>query len=395
MKKLFVLLVAAFSFVFNAKAQYLTAFNNISTYQMSGGQDREALKNAAEAIDAAIKDERSSAQGKTWYYRGYIYQLIWQDSLLQSGYPNALITSSESYQKAFNVGDTKFKQADEAKQNLILLGGQLQLQGANYFDAAQYKEAQSHFIEVKKIKDFLAGQGVVKNIDDSNAIFNAVITSQKLNDNATAKQLLSSLVDQNYDNPIVYSVLADIYLSENNNEEAKKVLDKAAQRYPENTGIIISQLNVYIKEGKANEHLDKMLKAVQLEPKNHALHYVLGVTYQEMKEADKAEAAYNEAIKIKPDYYDALNNLATIYIEKANKFQGLMNEPKITDAKYKEYETLRETNLKQAQQYLEKANAADPEGVEVLNMLKEVYAKLGEYEKSKQVKAKLESLKKQ
>jgi tetratricopeptide (TPR) repeat protein len=393
MKKYFLFIITILCFT-TTQAQYLTAFNNLQAYQMSAAQDKEALKNAAVAIDAAIKDERSAVQGKTWYYRGYIYQLIWQDSSIRDKYPDALLIASESYQKAFNVGDTKFKQDKESVTNLILLSGQLQLQGALLYDVAQYAESMKHFLEVKKIKDFLKGRGVQQNIDDNNAIFNAVITAQKINDNKTAKELLRELVDRNYDNPIIYSVLADIYLAENNSQEAKNVLDKAAAKYPENTHIIISQLNIYIKEGKINEHLDKMLKAVALEPNNHSLHYVLGVIYQEMKESEKAEASYKKAVAIKPDYYDALNNLATIYIERANKIQNQMNEPKITDAQYKAYEIEREKQLKSALQYLESAHNINPEGREVLSMLKEVYAKLGEYEKSKQIKAKLESLKK-
>jgi tetratricopeptide (TPR) repeat protein len=393
MKK-FLLFFSFIVFFFSLRAQYLTAFNNLQTYQMNSGQDKDALKKSAEAIEEAIKDERSATLGKTWYYRGYIYQIIWQDSLVKDNFPNALLTASESYQKAFNVGDTKFKQDKEATTNLILLSGQLQLQGALFFDGAQYAESMAHFLEVKKIKEFLTAKGIQNNIDDNNAIFNAVITAQKLKDNNTAKELLRVLVDRNYDNAIIYSVLADIYLAENNLNDATIVLDKAAAKYPDNTPIIISQLNIYIKEGKANEHLDKMLKAVSLEPNNHALHYVLGVTYQELKEQEKAEASYKEAIKLKPDYYDALNNIATIYIERANKAQNQMNEPKITDAQYKVFEAEREKQLRTSLEYLEAATKADPNGREVLNMLKEVYAKLGEYEKSKQIKAKLEGLNK-
>jgi thioredoxin-like negative regulator of GroEL len=407
MKKIIFFLFICFSIVFKVNAQYLTAFNNLTTYQTGGAQDHDALKKAAEAIDVAVKDERSGIQGKTWYYRGYIYQIVWEDTAIRSEYPNALLTASESYQKSFNVGDTKYKQADDAKKNLVTLGSQLQIQASYFFEQAQYKEAQTHFLEVSNIKKFLAGLGVEKNIDDSHAKFNAVIVSQKIKDEQTAVKLLAELVDEGYDNAIIYSILADIYINEKKLDEAKKVLDKAALKYPENTAIIISQLNIYILEGRANEHLDKMLKAISLEPDNHGLHYALGVTYQgiadDLKKAGKteeakanmvkAEASYKEAVKIKPGYYEALNNLATIYITKANELKTLMDDPKLSDAKYKEYQAQRETNLKKALEFLEPAYAAEPNGREVLIMLKEIYAITGEYEKSKQIKAKLDSLK--
>jgi tetratricopeptide (TPR) repeat protein len=70
-----------------------------------------------------------------------------------------------------------------------------------------------------------------------------------------------------------------------------------------------------------------------------------------------------------------------------------MNDPKITDVKYKEFEKEREKHLKTSLPYLEKAAEIKPNSKEIFLVLKEVYAKLGDYEKSKQMKLKFESIK--
>src|SRR5690606_19041446 len=184
MKKLFITLALAGIFSLVAQAQYLTAFNNLTAYQTSGNQDVESLKKAQEAIDNAVKDEKAGAQGKTWYYRGLIYQFIFENPNVSPSFPNALITASESYQKAFNVGDTKFRQEKEATQNLITASVQIYNKGIDHFQNANYKDALTHFLEVANIRSFFEGRGIQNNVDDDNALFNAALAALKLNNNA-------------------------------------------------------------------------------------------------------------------------------------------------------------------------------------------------------------------
>jgi tetratricopeptide (TPR) repeat protein len=394
MKKLILsFAVAGIITVSTVKAQYLSAFNNLTAYQSTGNTDVESLKKAQQAIDVAIADERSSIQGKTWYYRGLIYQLVYENKELSATNSDALIKASESYQKAFNVGDTKFKQTKESYENLITCSVQLYNRGIDQYQNKQYKEALLHFKEVASIKSFLSKQGVQNNVDDNNSLFNAALAALKLDDNANAKEILSKLIDNNYDSPAIYTTLSNIYLNEGNDAKAKEVLEKGTLRYPENVDIVISQLNLYLKEGKANEVLDKMIKASELDSKNASLLLAIGVTYYELKDVVKAEEYYNKAIEKNPNYFEAYNNLGQIYLEKANAYIEKMNDPKITDVKYKEFEKEREKHLKTSLPYLEKAAEIKPNSKEIFLVLKEVYAKLGDYEKSKQMKLKFESIK--
>lgn len=393
MKKLIFSFAVAGMLSFGLKAQYLTAFNNLTAYQATGNTDVEALKKAQEAIDVAIADERSAAQGKTWYYRGLIYQLIFENKELAVTNTDALLKASESYQKAFNVGDTKFRQDKEATQNLITASAQLYNKGVDLYQNKDYKMALLHFNEVAAIKNFLSGRGVQNNVDDNNALYNAALSALKLEDKKSSKEILSKLIDNNYDSPVVYVTLSNIYIEESDNTKALAVLDKAAARYPTNVDIIISQLNIYLKEGKASEHIDKMIKAAELDPNNASLYFAIGVAYSETKDNVNAEIYYNKALEKDPKYFEAYNNLGQIYLDKANKYIELMNDPKLTDAKYKEYEKAREKELQAALPYLLKAVEIRPDSKEIYLVLKEVYAKLGDYEKSKEMKLKFESLK--
>jgi tetratricopeptide (TPR) repeat protein len=394
MKKTILSFAVAGILSLGVKAQYLTAFNNLTAYQMSQNTDNESLKKAQEAIDVAAADERSGVQGKTWYYRGYIYQLIFENKEVSTDFPNALLTASESYQKAFNVGDTKFKQDKETIQYLITASAQITNKGIDLYQSKDYKAALTHFKEVAVIKEFLTKRGVQNNIDDNNALYNAALSALKLDDKKNAKEILSKLIDNNYDSPIIYTTLSSIYLEEGDNANGLAVLDKASARYPENVDIIISQLNIYLKEGKASEHIDKMIKASDLDPNNASLLFAIGVAYSETKDAVNSEAYYRKALEKNPNYFEAYNNLGQIYLDKANSYIELMNNPKLTDTKYKEYEKAREAELRIALPFLEKAAEIKPDSKEIFIVLKEVYAKLGDYEKSKQMKAKFDALNK-
>lgn len=393
MKKLFFVALLLFGNFYFSLAQYLTAFNNITTYQASGSTDLPALSKAREAIDEAIKDERSASQSKTWYYRGLIYQLVFENKDLAGDYPEALLTASQAYQKAFEVSvGTKFKQEKETTKNLITASTQMYNHGVDLFQNAEYKNALAHFSEISKVKEVLTKQGIENTIDDENALFNATLASLKLEDFKTAKNNLYRLIERNYDSPPIYTTLANILENEKNNQEAKNILEKGIARYPQNADLIISQLNIYLKEGKANEVLDKMLKASELDPNNSSLLGLIGLTYYELKDAVKAEEYYNKAIEKNPKNFEAYNNLAKIYLDIANDYIQKMNDPKLTDAQYNKLSLEREKNFKIALPYLEKAVEINDKSKDLYLVLKEVYAKLGDYEKSKTMKLKAESL---
>ena len=67
---------------------------------------------------------------------------------------------------------------------------------------------------------------------------------------------------------------------------------------------------------RANDNtraLQQFLKALELNPDDPYLHFDLGYTYELKGMIDKAEFHYEEAIRLKPDYSDAYNNIGLIY----------------------------------------------------------------------------------
>ena len=48
-------------------------------------------------------------------------------------------------------------------------------------------------------------------------------------------------------------------------------------------------------------------------PKNAVLLNKIGIAYHQMMQLDKAKKSYEQALKIKPDYVEAMNNIGTVY----------------------------------------------------------------------------------
>ncbi len=68
------------------------------------------------------------------------------------------------------------------------------------------------------------------------------------------------------------------------------------------------------KQEKYDEALDALSRAAKLDPENPEIQNYLGVTLSNKGLRSQAEAALRKAIGLNPNYADAQNNLAVIYI---------------------------------------------------------------------------------
>ncbi len=68
--------------------------------------------------------------------------------------------------------------------------------------------------------------------------------------------------------------------------------------------------DVFMVEKKFREAIETYREA---SPQNAVVQNKLGIAYQQLDQLDNARKAYERAIKLKPDYMEALNNLGTIY----------------------------------------------------------------------------------
>ena len=62
-------------------------------------------------------------------------------------------------------------------------------------------------------------------------------------------------------------------------------------------------------EKNTGKALKEYQKLIAIDPKNHEVWYNMGFAYDELEQYEKAIDCYETAVKHKPDYHNAWNNI--------------------------------------------------------------------------------------
>ena len=348
----------------------------VSAYNANKDGDYRA---ASTYIEQAILIDKSNTKDKTWRYRGEIYLNISRDTSLTMEYPNALRISMESYLKATEL-DIKGRYEDEIKIGLAQVQLGANGKGISYYNTTTFDLAASSF-------DLAAEVARTFDIVDTMAVYNSALCYEKADMTDMAIERYRDCADIKYQVPNVFLFISTLYRNSDNDEEALKVLQEARVSYPREQSLIIEELNIYLtnkdfERAKANLEL-----AAEQDPTNEILWFSLGSVFDNLGNYDEAILAYQNAIGVKSDYFDANYNLGALYFNKAVLGINEANEmwkPRMTRteaANQKKLEEDSKSMFATARPYLESAFQVDPTDLETIRSLKDIYARTGEDDK--------------
>ena len=147
-------------------------------------------------------------------------------------------------------------------------------------------------------------------------------------------------------------------------------LEEGLKKYPENSEMQVARTSAYIGAGRIAEAIEASKILVENEPDNKIYHYNYGVLLLNSEKYPEAETQLLEALKIDPEYENAIYNIGVTYVKwgtamnKEAEQQGTISE----DYK-KKYEA--------ALPYLEKVVEKDATNVAIWELLGKVYSVLG------------------
>ena len=119
------------------------------------------------------------------------------------------------------------------------------------------------------------------------------------------------------------------------------------------------------------------------------MHFSIGTIYDNLKKYAEAEKAYNAALNIDPDYFDALYSKGVSYFNQAVELYDKVQT--ITDVVEQDSELKKAEDLmNKAMPVLEKAHGINAEDRNTMTALKQIYGRLGMDEKWLEMKKKLQ-----
>jgi tetratricopeptide (TPR) repeat protein len=350
-----------------------TAYN----YMNEGKLDR-----ALENIEPCITNEKTMVDDKTWRYRGQIYSLIANstDENYKKLHPFPLKEAINSYAKAMEF-DPKGVYKKEDLYNLGILQQQANYYGGVRYGEENFKSSYNHF---KLGAEAAARLGAI----DTVAMYNAGLSAERAKMYTEAAAQYQECIQHQYMGAKMYIYLANLYEKSGEADKYMTTVQAGRQAYPADGDLIRAELNYYLVNNKYVEAENNLKLAIQNDPNDKALHFALGVVYDNLKRYDEAAPAYLKAINIDANYFDALYNLGALYFNQGVELNNAAN-----DADDKTYAKLRDqakAKFVEAEPFLDRAKALQPEDCNTLISLRQLYAFTNQTDKWNKVKAEIE-----
>ena len=217
------------------------------------------------------------------------------------------------------------------------------------------------------------GYDAIGKIDTSN-LYNASLMAVQANDLDKAIELFSKLIDLDPNNGDYHLSLIQQYSKLEYDEARFNAIKKGREMAPDHTGLIFEEVNYYLAQNNNEELLISLENAIKAAPENKILHFAKGSALGSLKRFNEAKTAYLSAIALDADYFDAYNNLGSLYLDQAIPLIDKMNNLGLShaDQKYNSLKSQRNKLYKEAQPYLEEAVRINNSEVQLLKALKDV-----------------------
>ncbi len=285
---------------------------------------------------------------------------------------DALGGALEAYKKAYEV-DVKQSKTKDIVNGLTSIAQKYLDEGMNSYTFGNLEEASVLF---EKAVEASATAPLSK--VDTTALYNAGYTAWAVKNYERAKGFFEKCLDAGYyyEGGEVYAKLGDIYSNLGDAKKGADILEQGFVKFPQSQSILIGLINYYISSGENADRLFVLIdEAKKNEPNNASLYYVEGNIYKELKDYDKAVAAYMKCAEINPEYEFGYIGAGILYYELAVELQEKASN-ELDDKKWMELNEQFEQALKNALEPFEKAYTVSKDNtlkVNVAEYLKNIY----------------------
>ncbi len=189
--------------------------------------------------------------------------------------------------------------------------------------------------------------------------------------------------------------LTYIYLDQGQNDKAIEVMKEARAANPGDITLIRTEADLAYKMGDIAKYNSLMQEVIASDPNNPELYYNLGVSAAKIDQKDKAMEYYKKSLEIDPNFTNAKINIAALILSGEGAIVEEMNGLGMSrkdEQRYDELKAQRNNMYLEVIPYLESAVQAKGDNVELVRTLMNIYTQVGQDDKYKAMKAKLQAL---
>jgi tetratricopeptide (TPR) repeat protein len=132
---------------------------------------------------------------------------------------------------------------------------------------------------------------------------------------------LAVRLDPQYE--LLWSVLAEAQLRNDDLEEASQSLARAKDLNPDKAGLWFAQGALALRDERPEEALPLIQRGLELDPKIPAAYFDLGNAHIMLDDLSSALDSFERATNLKPDFWEALNNQALVLYEMGNADEAI------------------------------------------------------------------------
>ncbi|MGI5914055.1 MAG: tetratricopeptide repeat protein [Bacteroidales bacterium] len=357
--------------------------------------DQGDLEKAKTALDEALVHPKTKDFANTYFALGKLAQAVYdsKDSKYSSYFKDPLAESYAAYQKALALDPKK------TTSNRILTSMSYNLlvisfgdQGVSKFQEGDYSSALESFSTQIEImgSDFYVGA------IDTGIYYNAglaALSAQKYEEGA---KYFQKCIDYNYMGITPHFQLAECYTGMGQPDKAEQYLLDLPKLYPDDKNIVLSLIDMYIKNNQFEKAIQYIDIAKADDPTNYSLYYAAGIMYLNQNYFDEAIENLTKAHELNATSFDTNYGLGAAYINYGGDIFLKAND--IIDInEYNEAVEEANTQYMKALPFLEKALEYDPDNLDVMRSLQELYFRLRQKDESlnikyQEIRAKIQSL---
>ncbi len=343
-------------------------------------------------IEKAAEHPKTKNASKMHYFRGLTYLKVateYPDIAVE--HPDAMDVALNSFNKAIET-DSKNKWTEKSKGHLLNVAIGFYNIGFSAYEARDYANAIDAFDKaVPLMKYDVDGDLRRANLTEEVLVQMIAHSALGMDNNDLAMKNFSKLVDMGYDDPNVYTGLAQLQLISGDTTTALETIAAGRELYELDKTLINLELDLYLKLGRSQELVNKLDAAIEQDPANTIYYFARAISYEALDKVNKDEAVdyldlaaadYDKIMELDPEYYDAFYNKGVMYINKVTELVDEINKLGIYDPKeVSKYEAKINANYAKAIgnfEYVFENNdmMGEAERMELAKTMKKIYARL-------------------